>query len=283
MGENITLKLTRPMMRGSAVTRLQELGDNIGCDTGDNDGIFGPDTEKAVLMIQRKFDIKQDGICGPVTWRHLIDHIDSTPTVSADPLFFDTSGEHPHPKNYSRQRPASQVTGVTIHQTGCNMPQDPKGWDRLNAHVGITQEGKLIIVNDFTDMIWHAQGLSKTTIGIEFEGNFMGVDGKQKTLWRGGGGPHFLNPAMMEAANQLYILLDEWFWKNNTHWDHIYAHRQSSDMRRGDPGSEIWKAIALPWMDQRQGVEMDGGEKYFKGSGAPIPGAWNFNKYGSKY
>jgi len=271
------------MQHGPAVRRLQELGDSIGCDTGPNDGIFGKDTQEAVFQVQKKLGILQDGICGPVTWRSLLEYIDNSSGETLDRYFVDLRGAHPPPKNYGRKRKLKEITGVTLHQTGCEMPSNPRGWSRLNAHIGITQEGKLILVNKFTDMIWHAQGLSKTTIGIEFEGNFHGVRGRTNTLWRGGGGPHYFNIAMHMAANKLFDYLARWFAERKLHWNFIHAHRQSSATRRGDPGSEIWKGVAMAWADRLGMTEMDGGEGWHLKEGRGVPGVWKNGQYSTKY
>lgn len=37
------------------------------------DGVFGADTENAVKYMQRKWNISDDGVVGPLTWRYLLD------------------------------------------------------------------------------------------------------------------------------------------------------------------------------------------------------------------
>lgn len=278
-----TLRLRKPMMYGSAVKRLQELGDSIGIDGGDNDGIFGPRTEQVVRRVQKRLCVTQDGIYGPVTSAALIAHIDKLSKTSLGREFVDIRGTHPPPRNFGRKRKWSEIDSVLLHQTGCNMPVNPRNWKKLNAHFGVSQEGKLIWVNDATDMIWHAQGLSKRSIGIEIEGNFRGVESKPKTLWRGGGPACNLNLPMHLALNELFELLKGEFKKNGQEWKHVFCHRQSSNMRRGDPGSEIYQGVALDWMKKLGGTEMDGGSEFSKGSGLPIPAQWNPAYTDNKY
>lgn len=279
-----TLKLTSPMMHGPAVVRLQEMCDLIGFDTGPNDGIFGMDTREAVLQVQDKFKIEADGICGPITWKFLIHHIDSQSERETSPgvNVYYIQGKHKRPKLFGYKRHWNEISGITFHQTGCNMPQKPDGWSRLNAHIGITQEGKCILVNDFTDMIWHAQKLSRYTIGIEIEGNFRGIRNRASTLWKGGGGPHYLNYAMKMALDEAFEIIKSEFKKNNQEWTNIYAHRQSSKSRRADPGSEIWDDVAMQW-GERLGLKyMDGGPDWRTTKGLVIPKTWN-PKYKGKY
>lgn len=51
--------------RGDEVKELQEALTKLGFDTGVADGIFGPNTEKAVKQCQALFGLDADGIWGP--------------------------------------------------------------------------------------------------------------------------------------------------------------------------------------------------------------------------
>ncbi|HVX19172.1 MAG TPA: peptidoglycan-binding protein [Acidimicrobiales bacterium] len=59
------LYLCRPMLRGDDVTHLQVRLSALGFDAGRVDGIFGPDTERALLDFQRNAGLTSDRICGP--------------------------------------------------------------------------------------------------------------------------------------------------------------------------------------------------------------------------
>jgi len=103
-------------------------------------------------------------------------------------IFVDRVGKHPRPRLFNKnQNIRLKTTGVTIHQTGCIMPGGSTGWDTLNAHIGISRDGVVYIVNSLDDFIWHAQGLSASTIGVEIEGNLEGVVGESWTHWKQGG------------------------------------------------------------------------------------------------
>ncbi len=283
MPEFSTLRLKSPMQHGPAVRRLQELGDLIGIDGGDNDGWFGPRTDEVVRRIQKRLGLIQDGMYGPITSAALIEHVDKMSKTSLGREFVDIRGTHPPPRNYSRKRGWSEIDSVLLHQTSCKMPVNPRNWKRLNAHIGVSQEGKIIWVNDSTDFIWHANRLSRRSIGIEIEGNFEGVKGKPKTLWKGGGPACHLNLPMHLALNELFEILKGEFVKNNREWKYLFCHRQSSNMRRGDPGSEIYQAVALPWMKKLGKTEMDKGPGFSIGKGAPIPKEWNPEYTENKY
>ena len=277
------LKLTSPMMHGPAVKRIQELLQVLGYDVPP-DGIFGRDTHVAVMAFQKKINIKVDGVVGEGTAEALENYLESNDdgdddlssasdnNDDDDPVnsdVVDLRDQHPAPANFSHKRPWSEISGVTLHQTGCQMSNKPKRWHRLNAHIGITRDGKVLIVNDPTDMIWHAQGLSKHTIGIEICGNFSGIDGNSSTLWKGGGGPHTLTSGMEAALQTAFDWIKTQFQNNGQEWKHVHAHRQSSKTRTSDPGSEIWQKIAMPWITSLGAT--DGGPDWKKGDGKPVP------------
>lgn len=53
-----------PMMRGDDVSRLQRSLGSLGFDAGKVDGLFGPDTLRALLDFQRNRGMAEDGIVG---------------------------------------------------------------------------------------------------------------------------------------------------------------------------------------------------------------------------
>jgi N-acetylmuramoyl-L-alanine amidase len=59
------LFLRRPMLRGEDVSELQSRLNGLGFDVGKVDGIFGADTERAVLDFQRNRHLAEDGKAGP--------------------------------------------------------------------------------------------------------------------------------------------------------------------------------------------------------------------------
>lgn len=65
------LKLTRPNMRGEDVRWAQARLNALGYNCGTPDGIFGPNTDKAVKAFQRANGLSQDGDIGPKTWAKL--------------------------------------------------------------------------------------------------------------------------------------------------------------------------------------------------------------------
>lgn len=62
---------SQPMLRGDDVADLQRRLGDLGFDGGRVDGIFGPDTLRAVVDFQRNAGLVADGIVGPVTMQAL--------------------------------------------------------------------------------------------------------------------------------------------------------------------------------------------------------------------
>jgi N-acetylmuramoyl-L-alanine amidase len=60
-----------PMQRGDDVAEVQRRLSALGFDAGKVDGIFGHQTERALLDFQRNAGLTVDGICGPATVRAL--------------------------------------------------------------------------------------------------------------------------------------------------------------------------------------------------------------------
>lgn len=68
------LFLRRPMIRGEDVAELQSRLNALGFEAGKTDGIYGPDTETAVIDFQHNRRLAEDGRVGPevVTELHLV-------------------------------------------------------------------------------------------------------------------------------------------------------------------------------------------------------------------
>ncbi|MDH3606802.1 MAG: peptidoglycan-binding protein [Acidimicrobiia bacterium] len=61
----------RPMMRGDDVARLQNQLNLLGFDAGKEDGIFGPECQRALIEFQESRRLAEDGIMGPVVLAEL--------------------------------------------------------------------------------------------------------------------------------------------------------------------------------------------------------------------
>lgn len=66
------LVLRSPNLRGDDVGELQRRLSRLGFDAGRIDGIFGPDTHRALSEFQRNCGLTDDGVCGVETARLLV-------------------------------------------------------------------------------------------------------------------------------------------------------------------------------------------------------------------
>lgn len=276
------------VMRGPAVRRFQEVGEAVlGEDIVENDGAFGTDTKDLALAVQKKLGLEVDGYVGPKTWEACFAALgrekSGAKVYERDGVTVKDCrnfGEPPKRGFFGKVREWGAIEGVMLHQTGCWMPEEETTWCRVNAHCGVTRNGTVILMHDFQWEIWHGNGLSKQTIGIETAGNFYGVPGVKGTWWSPGGGPHQLNEKQQHAFEVLFHILHEAFDEGGGNWKKVYAHRQSSSSREGDPGQEIWQKVGMVWQTAL-GAD-DGGPNYCVGSGNPIPKEWN-PTYGRRY
>lgn len=286
------------LMRGLPVQRFQEFAEQVvgdvnwlethGTKSG-NDGYFGKDSEDLAKLVQAKLGLVVDGVVGPGTWSEIFHYLRVTdPTVPVEYVapngtkVIDGRGIWtPVKKFYGQMRPWNDtgdqncIRGVMLHQTGCWMPEDPNVWRRINAHVGITRAGVLILMFPFEMLIWHGNGLTRPTIGVEIAGLFRGVESDPRSYWPREATTHEFNAEQERACEALYYIVAHEFEKHGGKWAFVYAHRQSSDMRMSDPGESVWKKIALDWKARAGGALRDGGPTYKVDSGKPVPSDWD--------
>lgn len=72
-GEVKTVRQVQVGSQNISVYIAQELLISFGLYHGALDGEFGLATRQAVIDVQKKFNIAQDGVCGPITFRKMID------------------------------------------------------------------------------------------------------------------------------------------------------------------------------------------------------------------
>ena len=63
------MRILRLGMSGTDVMEIQAMLQKIGYYSGPIDGIFGPQTQQAVIRFQRNFGLTPDGVIGPNTYR----------------------------------------------------------------------------------------------------------------------------------------------------------------------------------------------------------------------
>ena len=163
-------------------------------------------------------------------------------------------------------------TGICLHQTACLLGERPERWDSVGAHIGITRGGKVIWLHDFDRLVWHGNGWNQTTIGIEIDGLYAGVEGDASTVWNDPRTPH-REQGMALTAEAVAAARDviRWICQTTPSIKTIVAHRQSSGTRRSDPGQAIWQRVAIPARDEL-GLTTP---TLTLGTGQRIPEAWD--------
>ncbi len=182
----------------------------------------------------------------------------------------------------------SDIKGWCLHQTACLLShsQDLARCDDIGAHWVVYPDGRKLHLHDPNRIIIHGNGWNNATVGIEIDGLFAGVEGDPKTVWDDPSTAKHepagtVTPQQIEAVKAIIRAELQEIRSHGGAPTLLVAHRQSSASRRHDPGSKVWKEIALPLMTEL-GLD-DGGPGYKLGQGAPIPAEWDARRTGYKY
>lgn len=183
------------------------------------------------------------------------------------------------------RRSWGEITGMCLHQTACILGERPARWASIGAHVGVTRGGKIIWMHDFDEIVIHANRFNASTVGIEMDGMYAGVEGDDRTFWRPPSDPNrrpqVPTPELIESAKSVVRWIVDEVARHGGRVTHLVAHRQASKDRQSDPGSALWQAVALPLLAEL-GLT-DGGPGYRVGSGLAIPEAWDPARKGVAY
>lgn len=71
LGDRVVSYSVGHLTAGDDILQLQERLTTLGFNAGRVDGVFGPDTDRALRDFQRNVGIDADGTCGPDVWRAL--------------------------------------------------------------------------------------------------------------------------------------------------------------------------------------------------------------------
>lgn len=280
-------------MSDPKILQLQKDLLTLGFDPGKLDGLMGPKTRAALLDYVGGIGLDAGSVLNDPTRLHQEAEAKRATLALLPPVvpagYLDLSERCTNTAWRKKDRPWSEITGVTLHQTGCPMAENLERWLDLKAHYGVTYSGQLYRVHRETDFGWHAQGLSHHEIGIEIAGLFLGVESDPKTR---PGAPkswatQSITPAQVTATKDLIRYLVALVKYHGGALTEIHAHRQGAPKddpkagRKPDPGSKVWQEVALPLMAEL-GLS-DGGPGWTLGKGEPIPEAWDSSRVGIKY
>lgn len=185
-------------------------------------------------------------------------------------------------------RPWASIKGWCLHQTACLLSHstDLARCDDIGAHWVVYPDGRKFHLHDPNRVIIHGNGWNNSTIGIEIDGLFAGIEGDASMVWddpstarheRAG----TVTPEQIEAVKAIIRAEHAELRRHGAAPTLLVAHRQSSSSRRHDPGSKVWQEIALPLMAEL-GLG-DGGPGYKLGQGSPIPVEWDPSRTAYRY
>lgn len=188
----------------------------------------------------------------------------------------DVTGKHPGSQRHG-SRTWTDITGITLHQTACVLGEKPERWYSLRAHIGVTREGQIILVNGLTSVVYHGNGFNSHDVGLEVDGTFEGVEGQPATFWKPSSQPELTpmvpSPTQLEACRVAVQWICDEVKRHGGMVSNVHAHRMASATRRSDPGSRVWQDVGI-WAQQSLGLS-DQGAGYTISDGRPIPQAWD--------
>lgn len=139
---------------------------------------------------------------------------------------------------------------------------------RVAAHVTAFKTGVAVQSCPLEWYVFNANDLNRRILGLEIEGLYSGLEASRSPDM------NKFEGAVIEAAKDGLKLLVEKGRAAGMPIRYIYAHRQSSDMRRSDPGEAIWKAVVLEYGVKFLGLVTQ--PKFTIGEGSrPIPLEWD--------
>lgn len=205
----------------------------------------------------------------------------------------DLTGEQEDPPQYNpakhrivqgkvqRRRP-QDVDGIVVHQTACQFGTTPaqvraaegdaalakhRRALQVAAHVTAFKTGVAVVGNPLDWYVYNANALNRRILGLEIEGQYPGLlAAATKT-------PDKFEGEIEQAAQAGLRYLVEQGRRMGMPIRYVWAHRQSSNDRRGDPGEEIWRKLVLNFAVPVLGLETRNDDIVIEGR--CIPRQWS--------
>jgi hypothetical protein len=171
-------------------------------------------------------------------------------------------------KKYRTRRQAKNVTGVVLHQMGFSRGDSWAKYINVAAHYCVLPGGEVLQLHDHETILFASNGLNRTTVAIEFAGNFQDKNGR---WWRPETyGRDVLTDAQIASGRELVLSLIS---GNSDLSFSIWAHCQAAGVRKGNCcGPEIWRAIGEYFLDLKLVPDMR--NETIGKKGIPIPKEW---------
>ncbi len=187
------------------------------------------------------------------------------------------------------ERDPQQIRGIVVHKTAVwfelNDRQVRKaGGDveealhrrsmRVGCHLvaldgkGAGMEcGHALYINPLRWYVYHAQAANKYSLGLEIEGRYRGQARGQSEA----------SERVIHAARVALAFMVKEGRRQGMPIEYIWAHRQFSPDRSGDPGEELWRRVVLEYAAPVLGLKTEPRRCWStkKGKGRPIPESWD--------
>ncbi len=197
-------------------------------------------------------------------------------------------------------RDPSTITTIVVHQTAVEFGVTKRaikasGGDvelararralDVACHAMVFRAGYLVAAHPLRAYVNHGNRFNDHSLGLEIEGRYPGLlDDPStaaredlKTTW--GGKPTVLTDETVIIARAAIAWLVKEGRAEGMPLTDIVSHRQSNDMRRSDPGEEIWRRVVLDYAVQELGLIPKLGSPWRQGR--PVPFDWDPNGIGS--
>lgn len=190
-------------------------------------------------------------------------------------------------------RSPQAIDSIVIHQTACEFGVSKRAMklhgdaETARAHRALDvachalafRNGYYVASHDLRVHVNHGNRFNDRSLGLEIEGRYPGLMDDPSTVARedlrstwGGEPTQLTDQTVATACAALKWLVDEGM-RYGMPIKYIYAHRQSSDTRRSDPGEELWSRVVLGYAVKELGLQTQPSLKL--GRGYTIPKQWD--------
>jgi len=138
-------------------------------------------------------------------------------------------------------------------------------WTVPYHYVGLLN-GDLLYNNPATRYTYHGNGGNKRLVGVSAEANLPGLE-KNRAKKHSALDEHFIETN--RATLRLAVTKER---EAGAPIEGLYAHRQYSDGRLGDPGEGWWKEVGIP---MSQEMHLERRVTFFNGTGTQICREWD--------
>jgi hypothetical protein len=222
-------------------------------------------------------------------------------TLDGAVRLFDLTPEQDNPSPKSKVvagktvlRAPSAVNGIVLHQTACSFGVTARAIAaadgdeqlararralRMPYHAIAFRKGFVANANELRRYTYHANRLNGPTLGLAIEGLYSGLvddpntapDEADRSTW--GGDPQDVTEDVLRAGRFGLRFLVEEGRAIGMPIEFLYAHRQSNDKRRSDPGEELWRRLAIEYGVGVLGLTLR--QDFTVGRGRPVPVNWD--------